>query len=63
MFQVQIFGSFKTGLYLPTRLVIFQRKFRTREKHSLLNLYPCSDLSGLPVSALLVHILVILRKC
>lgn len=62
MFQVQIFGSFKTGLYLPTRLVIFQRKFRTRE-NSLLNLYPCSDLSGLPVSALLVRILVILRKC
>ncbi|NXC20418.1 PAPD5 polymerase, partial [Corythaeola cristata] len=41
--DVQIFGSFKTGLYLPTRLVIFQCKFCTREKIALWSLYTCSD--------------------
>lgn len=46
VFQVQIFGSFKTGLYLPTRLVIFQCKFHTKEKSLVgpvtLGLFICS---------------------
>lgn len=44
MFQVQIFGSFKTGLYLPTRSVIFQYKFCTREKITC-QTFICRDLS------------------
>lgn len=53
MFQVQIFGSFKTGLYLPTRSVIFQCKFCTKD--SLLSLYLCSDLFDLLISVTCVY--------
>lgn len=64
VFQVQIFGSFKTGLYLPTRLVIFPCKFCPEKSvPEKWNLYHCSDLSDLLISMLLVCILVILRKC
>lgn len=54
VFQVQIFGSFKTGLYLPTRLVILLYKFHTGERISC---GICSPVEIYPISQylLLVH--------